>query len=77
MKLQPVPFEQIKLGSKDIEIRLFDEKRQSIKIGDLIEFSKMPDLEEKLTVKVEELIRADHFLELFQKYEMKRFGAEG
>ncbi len=50
MKLLPAPFEKIESGQKTIEIRLFDEKRQELQIGDTIEFSKLPDLNEKLTV---------------------------
>ena len=38
MKLNEDPFERIKNGTKTIEFRLFDEKRQQIKIGDQIEF---------------------------------------
>ena len=48
MKLTEVPFEEIKNGTKTIEFRLYDEKRQQIKLGDKIEFSKLPDLQEKL-----------------------------
>ena len=40
MKLNKSPFERIKNGTKTIEFRLFDEKRQQIKVGDKIEFSK-------------------------------------
>ena len=50
MKLNESPFERIKNGTKTIEFRLFDKKRQQIKIGDKIEFSKLPDLQEKLLV---------------------------
>ena len=39
MNLQPKYFDFIKDGTKRIELRLYDEKRQQIKIGDLIEFS--------------------------------------
>ena len=39
MKLKHDPFEKIKNGSKTIEMRLYDEKRRSINIGDIIEFS--------------------------------------
>ena len=39
MKLNRDPFEKIKSGSKTIEMRLFDEKRQRISVGDFIEFS--------------------------------------
>lgn len=67
MKLNERPFERIKIGTKTIEIRLFDEKRQQIKVGDQIEFSKLPDLQEKLLVDVVELYREDTFENLFRK----------
>lgn len=67
MKLKESPFESIKNGTKTIEFRLFDEKRQQIKIGDKIEFSKLPDLQEKLLVDVVELYREDTFENLFRK----------
>lgn len=44
MKLNESPFERIKDGTKTIEFRLYDEKRRQIKIGDQIEFSKLPEL---------------------------------
>ena len=50
MKLKESPFERIKNGTKTIEFRLYDEKRKQIKIGDKIEFSKLPELEEKIVV---------------------------
>lgn len=67
MKLNEDPFKRIKNGTKTIEFRLFDEKRQQIKIGDQIEFSKLPDLQEKLLVDVIELYREDTFENLFRK----------
>ena len=67
MKLNESPFERIKNGTKTIEFRLFDEKRQQIKVGDQIEFSKLPDLQEKLLVDVIELYREDTFENLFRK----------
>ena len=66
MKLNESPFERIKNGTKTIEFRLYDEKRQQIKIGDQIEFSKLPDLQEKLLVDVTELYREDTFENLFR-----------
>ena len=39
MKLQDAPFEMIEKGIKTIELRLFDEKRQLIQVGDKIEFT--------------------------------------
>jgi ASC-1-like (ASCH) protein len=67
MKLNESPFERIKNGTKTIEFRLFDEKRQQIKVGDKIEFSKLPDLHEKILVDVVELYREDTFENLFRK----------
>ena len=67
MKLNESPFERIKNGTKTVEFRLYDEKRQQIKIGDKIEFSKLPDLQEKLLVDVIELYREDTFKKLFLK----------
>ena len=67
MKLNEVPFERIKNGTKTIEFRLFDEKRQQIKVGDQIEFSKLPDLQETLLVDVVKLYRESTFKDLFKK----------
>lgn len=38
MKLAPAPFESVRSGKKTIEMRLYDEKRAKIKVGDQIEF---------------------------------------
>ena len=67
MKLNENPFERIKNGTKTIEFRLYDEKRQQVKIGDKIEFSKLPDLQEKLIVDVIDLYREDTFENLFRE----------
>ena len=67
MKLNESPFERIKNGTKTIEFRLYDEKRQQIKIGDKIEFSKVPDMQEKLLVDVIDLYRENTFEKLFRK----------
>lgn len=67
MKLNESPFERMKNGTKTVEFRLFDEKRQQIKVGDQIEFSKLPDLQEKLLVDVAELYKEDTFEDLFRK----------
>ena len=67
MKLQESPFERIKNGTKTIEFRLYDDKRSKIKIGDQIEFSKLPDLQETVLVDVLDLYREDTFENLFKK----------
>ncbi|MBQ7740106.1 MAG: ASCH domain-containing protein [Eubacterium sp.] len=40
MKLNDAPFEMIKNGTKSIELRLYDEKRRKINIGDTICFKR-------------------------------------
>lgn len=67
MKLQESPFNRMKSGEKEVEFRLYDEKRQQIKVGDQIEFSKLPDLQEKLLVEVIDLYRDTTFNSLFKK----------
>lgn len=65
MKLNPAPYAAIKTGKKNIELRLNDEKRQMVKVGDNITFSNtaIPDL--KLYTKVKALHHAPSFIELF------------
>lgn len=62
-----IQFERIKNGTKTVEFRLYDEKRQTIQIGDEIEFSKLPELQEKLLVKVIDLYKEKSFEKLFKK----------
>ena len=68
MNLQPKYFDFIKNGTKRIELRLYDEKRQQIKIGDLIEFSKSET--EKFNAKVVGLLRYDSFQNLFKDFDI-------
>ena len=65
MKLNPFPFTAIEIGTKNIELRLNDEKRQQIKIGDTITFTNITDPEQKLFTKVTALHHALSFAELF------------
>ena len=71
MKLKEQYFNYIKYGTKTYEIRLNDEKRRNIKIGDFIEFQKEPLLEEKIIVKVDDLKYYNNFSELFDDIEIK------
>ena len=41
MKLNDEPFQKIRDGKKTIELRLFDEKRRKLELGDHIIFSKV------------------------------------
>ena len=74
MKLYESPFDRIKSGKKRIEIRLFDEKRQSLNLGDVITFSKLPDLNDELSVEVIGLLRYRTFQDLVDDFPMSYFG---
>lgn len=68
MNLQQKYFDFIKNGTKRIELRLFDEKRQKIQLGDTIEFSNNDS--EKITAKVIGLLRYESFQELFNDFDI-------
>ena len=70
MKLQPKYYDYILNGTKRIEIRLFDEKRQMIKIGDTIRFLKEPELQESFDVFVVDLYRYNSFEEMFKDFDI-------
>lgn len=73
MRLNNGPFEQIKNGSKTIELRLNDEKRQLLKPNDLIEFTNRSN-GEKLLVKIENLYHYTSFEELYKNVDKKEMG---
>lgn len=73
MKLHPGPFAKIKSGAKTIELRLYDEKRQKIKEGDVIEFTCTAD-GEKIRVTVKKLHRFDSFAQLYQTLPLLQCG---
>ena len=62
MKLQAAPFESIRAGRKTVEMRLYDEKRQQIAVGDTIVFRCG---EESLAVGVRKLHRFPNFEALY------------
>ena len=68
MKLNDKPFNDIKLGNKKIEMRLYDEKRRLIKIGDIIEFTNRSS-NEKLSVLVVDIHIFNSFNELYKKFD--------
>lgn len=73
MRLVNFAFEAIKNREKDIEVRLNDNKRRLIKVGDIIEFIHI-DTNEVISVEVINLYKFDTFKDLFDKFENKRLG---
>lgn len=64
MNLDSAPFRAIESGEKTIELRLNDEKRRALKVGDEIEFS-CAGVGYTLIATVKELHRFTGFKELF------------
>lgn len=73
MNLNPEPFEMIRSGQKTIELRLNDEKRQKIKVGDSIEFTQT-ETGEKLFAEVIAMHRFDSFAKLYQELPLMKCG---
>lgn len=73
MNLQPGPYRRIKDRTKIIEMRLYDEKRQKINIGDIIEFTNN-STKETLEAKVLNLHRYKTFAELYAQFEKEKLG---
>lgn len=69
-KLIPRYYDYILNGTKRIEIRLNDEKRQRIKIGDSIKFLKEPELKDSFIVKVIDLYKYNSFKEMFKNFDI-------
>ena len=74
MKLFRKPFFRIKKKKKIIEVRLFDEKRQKVSIGDEIEFSLIDVSKEKIVVKVIGLSKFNSFKNLYSSFHYSLFG---
>jgi ASC-1-like (ASCH) protein len=73
MKLNNEPFECIKNGTKTIELRLNDEKRKLLTVGDYIEFTNRVT-NEKLLVKVIDLFKYNSFEELYKHFNKIEMG---
>jgi len=73
MKLNSSPFEMIKCGQKTIELRLYDEKRQQVKIGDKIVFTNTAN-GETLNTTVVKMHRFDSFKELYKSLPLLKCG---
>lgn len=73
MNLNNDPFHRIKDGTKTIELRLNDEKRQLLKEKDLIEFTNRTTLE-VIMVEVVRLYKYSNFEELYKHFDKISIG---
>ena len=65
-------FEVVKKGIKNVEVRVNDEKRRKMKVGDEIIFLKRPLEQEKIITKIIGLKTFDNFNELVKEYSIER-----
>ena len=73
MNLYPEPFILIKNKAKTVEMRLYDEKRKLLNVGDLIVFVNTETKEELIT-EITNLRRFNSFDELYAKYKKTEIG---
>lgn len=73
MKLNNEPYNNIKNGTKTVELRLYDEKRRLLKIGDEIEFTNITT-NEKQSVDIINLYKYNNFKELYNHFNKIEMG---
>lgn len=66
MKLADAPFDLISSGKKTVEVRLYDEKRKQISVGDTIEFFRLNGKGGSVKARVVALYNFDSFKALFE-----------
>ncbi len=66
MQLAPAPFRMVRAGTKTIELRLYDEKRRRLRIGDKIVFTNTAAPEETAEAGILELYVFPSFAELYR-----------
>ena len=74
MKLKPHPFLLIASKMKTIELRLLDEKRRKIEVGDTLIFENAEDLSSKISCVVKKLHIFGNFEELYDCLPLEKCG---
>lgn len=70
-------FDIVKDGIKDVEVRLYDEKRQKLKVGDKLIFISRGNNNDQITAVVKKIVYFKDFVEVTKNYEMNRIYLEG
>ena len=65
-------FEIVKDGSKNVEVRVYDQKRRQLKRGDILLFLKRPDDVEEIRVVIDQLVLFSSFSEVVDAYDMEK-----
>lgn len=74
MKLNPEPYKKIRQGKKTIELRLYDEKRRRIEVGDIIEFANIENKEFSVKARVLALHIFPSFKALYENLPLDKCG---
>ncbi len=74
MNLTPLPMQEIRAGRKTIELRLYDDKRKLISVGDTIKFISTEDSNDTLRVTVTNLFVFTSFAELYKHLPLLKCG---
>ena len=74
LRLNEKPFESIKNGTKTIEMRLQDEKRNQYQVGDILIFKKRPEEVEILKTKIVNLHKVNTFKDLYNMFDKTKLG---
>lgn len=74
MNLTPAAMQEIRTGNKTIELRLNDEKRKQISVGDTIKLINTEDSNDTLRVKVVDLFLFSSFAELYDNLPLLNCG---
>ena len=74
MNLQERPYAMIASGRKTVELRLLDEKRKKIAIGDTIIFKNAADEQATLQCTVKKLYVFESFEQLYQTLPLEQCG---
>ena len=77
MSLYAGPYEAIRAGRKRFEIRLYDEKRRRIAVGDTIAFTRLPDGAGPLIVEVVGLQPYPSFERMYEAIPLAAIDCEG
>ena len=73
MRLQPRPYRMIRDGEKTIELRLYDEKRRLLRVGDSIRFTNT-ETGDELTARVAAIHVFPSFEALYRMLPLKKCG---
>lgn len=74
MSLNESPFSKIRNGEKTVELRLYDNKRRKLNVGDKIIFTNLSNSEEQVAVIIKALYIYGSFRELLEDISPERCG---